>query len=35
VEVRGGLTGDELVVLRGNGVLRGEDKVIAVPERAP
>ncbi|HZY87498.1 MAG TPA: efflux RND transporter periplasmic adaptor subunit [Gemmataceae bacterium] len=35
VEVRRGLTGNELIVLRGNGVLRGEDKVIAVPERAP
>jgi RND family efflux transporter MFP subunit len=35
VEVRRGLTGTELIVLRGNGVLRGEDKVIAVPERAP
>jgi RND family efflux transporter MFP subunit len=35
VEVRHGLTGNELIVLRGNGVLRGEDKVIAVPERAP
>jgi RND family efflux transporter MFP subunit len=35
VEVRRGLTGNELIVLRGNGVLRGEDKVVAVPERAP
>jgi RND family efflux transporter MFP subunit len=35
VEVRRGLTGNELIVLRGNGVLRGEDKVIAVPERTP
>ncbi len=35
VEVRRGLTGNELIVLRGNGVLRGEDKVVAGPERAP
>ena len=36
VEVRPGhLTGNELIVLRGNGVLRGEDTVVAVPERAP
>ena len=33
VEIRSGLTGDELVVLRGNGVMRDEDRVIAVPER--
>ncbi len=33
VEIRGGLTGDELIVLRGNGVMRDEDRVIAVPER--
>jgi RND family efflux transporter MFP subunit len=35
VEVRKGLGGSELIVLRGNGVLRGEDKVVAVPERSP
>ena len=33
VEIRSGLTGDELIVLRGNGVMRDEDRVIAVPER--
>jgi RND family efflux transporter MFP subunit len=33
VEVRLGLKGGELVVLRGNGVMRSEDRVIAVPER--
>jgi RND family efflux transporter MFP subunit len=33
VEVRRGLKGTEYVVLRGNGVMRSEDKVIAVPER--
>jgi RND family efflux transporter MFP subunit len=31
-EIRAGLTGDELVVLRGNGVMRDEDRVVAVPE---
>jgi RND family efflux transporter MFP subunit len=31
VEIRKGLTGSELVVLRGNGVMRAHDKVIAVP----
>jgi HlyD family secretion protein len=35
VEIRRGLTGTELVVLRGNGVMRDEDKVLAVPERQP
>jgi RND family efflux transporter MFP subunit len=35
VEVRRGLKGDELIVARGNGVMKVEDKVIAVPERAP
>jgi RND family efflux transporter MFP subunit len=36
VEVRPGrLQATDWVVLRGNGVLRGEDKVIAVPERVP
>ena len=33
VEVLRGLTGNELVVLRGNGVMRDEDRVIAVRER--
>jgi RND family efflux transporter MFP subunit len=33
VEVRRGLGGDELIVLSGNGVMRAEDKVIAIPER--
>jgi RND family efflux transporter MFP subunit len=33
VEILRGLTGNELVVLRGNGVIRDEDRVIAVPER--
>ncbi len=33
VEILRGLTGNELVVLHGNGVLREEDRVIAVPER--
>jgi RND family efflux transporter MFP subunit len=33
VEVRHGLKGGELVVLRGNGVMRSEDRVIAVSER--
>jgi RND family efflux transporter MFP subunit len=33
VEILRGLTGNELVVLRGNGVMRDEDRVIAVPER--
>jgi RND family efflux transporter MFP subunit len=34
-EVRSGLKGDELIVARGNGVMRAEDKVVAVPEREP
>jgi multidrug efflux pump subunit AcrA (membrane-fusion protein) len=33
VEIRSGLIGDELIVLRGNGVMRDEDRVIAVPAR--
>jgi RND family efflux transporter MFP subunit len=33
VEILRGLTGNELVVLRGNGVMRDEDRVIAVRER--
>jgi RND family efflux transporter MFP subunit len=33
VEILRGLTDNELVVLRGNGVMRDEDRVIAVPER--
>jgi multidrug efflux pump subunit AcrA (membrane-fusion protein) len=33
VEIRSGLSGDELIVLRGNGVMRDEDRVIAVPAR--
>ncbi|HEY7313855.1 MAG TPA: efflux RND transporter periplasmic adaptor subunit [Gemmataceae bacterium] len=35
VEILRGLTGNESVVLRGNGVMRDEDRVIAVPERRP
>lgn len=34
-EIRAGLQGDELIVARGNGVMRTEDKVVAVPEREP
>jgi RND family efflux transporter MFP subunit len=35
VEVLEGLTGDELVIASGNGVLRAEDRVTAVPAREP
>jgi multidrug efflux pump subunit AcrA (membrane-fusion protein) len=30
VEIRGGLKGDELIVARGNGAMRADDRVIAV-----
>jgi RND family efflux transporter MFP subunit len=33
VEIRGGLKGDELIVARGNGSMRVDDRVIAVSER--
>jgi RND family efflux transporter MFP subunit len=35
VEIRDGLKGDELIVARGNGSMRADDRVIAVSERDP
>jgi RND family efflux transporter MFP subunit len=35
VEIRTGLTGKELIISKGNGVLRDGDKVIAVPAKKP
>jgi RND family efflux transporter MFP subunit len=35
VEVLAGLTGDELIIASGNGVLRPDDQAIAVPVREP
>ena len=35
VEIRGGLTGKELVIAKGNGVLRSGDRVIPVEARKP
>jgi RND family efflux transporter MFP subunit len=35
VEIRDGLKGEELIVARGNGSMRADDRVIAVSEREP
>jgi RND family efflux transporter MFP subunit len=35
VEIREGLKGDELIVARGSGAMRADDRVIAVSEREP